>query len=473
MRNLQRQRLWRSIAETRELFHAAIAGSDQDYTKLGLHRAIALLSIPMVLEMAMESIFALADVFFVARLGSEAVAAVGVTEALMILVYALAIGLGIPATAIISRRIGEGDRDEAAVTAVQINVVGVIFAIVIGVTGSLLAPQLLRALGGSEQVVAIGSDYTALLFASNIVILLLFLNGAALRGAGDAVASMRALWIANGINLILDPCLIFGIGPFPELGLFGAAVATTIGRALGALYQVSCLTRGSGRLTIERRHLQLRPKLIARIIRLSIGAIGQNLVETASWLLLVRVVAIFGSTVLAGYTIALRVVMFLLLPGWGVANAAATLVGQNLGAEQPDRAARSVWWCGIYNTLFLAASGALVIALDEQILRAFTQDPEVVTSGADCLRIITYGMVAYGWGMVGIQAFNGAGDTTTPLVLNIISFWALKIPLAYLLSTELSMGPPGIWLAVLVAYIAQAVLAMAIFRRGRWKSRKV
>jgi len=451
----------------------ALGGGEQDYTKVGMHRAIVLLAIPMVLEMAMESIFALADVFFVARLGPDAVAAVGLTEALMVIVYALGAGLGIPATAMVARRIGERDTDSAAVVSVQINIIGLVLAIGIGVAGFLLAPTFLRAMGASEAVVAVGVEYTALLFGSNVVILLLFLNGAVLRGAGDAAPAMRALWIANGINLVLDPCLLFGLGPFPELGLYGAAVATTIGRGIGALYQLYCLTRGSGNLKIGRQHLRLRPRVIGRILRLSIGAIGQNLVETASWLLLVRVVAVFGSTVLAGYTIAVRVVMFILLPGWGVANAAATLVGQNLGARQPERADRSVWWCGLYNSVFLAVMGALLILFDEPIILTFTDEPEVVRIGADCLRIITYGIVLYGWGMVGVQAFNGAGDTLTPLWINIGSFWLLKIPLAYGLAISFEWGPDGIWYAVTAAYGFQAAVAMALFRVGRWKKREL
>ena len=456
-----------------ETLGTAISESDQDYTKISMHRGIVLLAVPMVLEMAMESIFSLADVFFVARLGPDAVAAVGLTEALMIIVYALGAGLGIPATAMVARRIGEKDPDAAAVVMVQVNLLGLFLAVGIGFAGFFAAPYLLRAMGATEEVVAVGVEYTSLLLGSNAVILLLFLNGAVLRGAGDASAAMWALWIANGINLILDPCLIFGLGPFPELGLYGAAVATTTGRGIGVLYQLHRLTRGSGHLRIERKHLKLRPRLIVKILRLSIGAIGQNLVETASWLLLVRVVAIFGSTVLAGYTIAVRVVMFMLLPGWGVANAAATLVGQNLGAKQPDRAARSVWWCGGYVTVFLALAGGLVIIFDEEIVRVFTEDTEVVRIGADCLRIITYGMVAYGWGMVGVQSFNGAGDTLTPLWINIGSFWLVKIPLAYVLARTLGWGPDGIWFSVTVAYVLQAVLAMAVFKRGRWKERQV
>jgi putative MATE family efflux protein len=451
----------------------AIGGGDQDYTKVRLHLGIALLAVPMVLEMFMESLFALADVFFVARLGPDAVAAVGLTEALMIIVYALGVGFGMPATALVSRRIGERDPSAAAVAAVQVNIIGIILALVIGVSGYLLAPILLQVMGASEAVVEIGADYASLMMASNVVIILLFINGAVLRGAGDAAAAMWALWIANGINLILDPCLLFGWGPFPELGLYGAAVATTIGRGTGALYMLIRLARGSGRLKIGWEHLRLRFNVMVKLLRLSIGAIGQNLVETASWLLLVRIVAIFGSTVLAGYTIAVRVIMFALMPGWGLANAAATLVGQNLGAKQPDRADRSVWWCGLYNTIFLLGFGVAMIVFSEKIIGAFTPEPEVVRIGAACLRIITYGLIAYGWGMVGIQAFNGAGDTLTPMWLNVLCFWVIKLPLAYFLAETIGWGPDGIWIAVTGSYTIQAVAVMALFRRGSWKQREV
>jgi putative MATE family efflux protein len=451
----------------------AIGGGDQDYTKIAMHLGIALLAVPMVLEMFMESLFALADVFFVARLGPDAVAAVGLTEALMIIVYALGVGFGMPATALVSRRIGERDPGAAAVAAVQVNIIGIILAVAIGINGYFLAPMLLEVMGASAAVVEIGADYASLMLASNVVIILLFINGAVLRGAGDAATAMWALWIANGINLILDPCLLFGWGPFPELGLYGAAVATTIGRGTGALYMLIRLSRGSGRLKIGWEHLRLRFNVMAKLLRLSIGAIGQNLVETASWLLLVRIVAIFGSTVLAGYTIAVRVLMFALMPGWGLANAAATLVGQNLGAKQPERADRSVWWCGLYNTIFLLGFGVAMIVFSESIIGAFTPEPEVVRIGAACLRTITYGLIAYGWGMVGIQAFNGAGDTLTPLWLNIGCFWIIKLPLAYFLAETVGWGPDGIWIAVTGSYTIQAVAVMALFRRGSWKRREV
>ncbi len=451
------------------LLRAAIAGTDQDYTKVGLHRGILLLAVPMVLEMAMESVFSLADVFFVSRLGPDSVAAVGLAETLLIIIYSLGYGLGIPATALVARRIGEKRPEAAAQVVVQVNAIGLVLALALGAAGFLLAPALLTTMGASESVVATGSRYTALLLGSNVVIFLLFLNGAVLRGAGDAAKAMRALWIANGINLVLDPCLIFGLGPFPELGLFGAAVATTIGRGIGALYQVACLLRGSGHLQVGLRHLRLDAALIGTILRLSAGAVGQTLVETASWLLLVRFVAFFGSTVLAGYTIAMRVLMFALMPGWGLANAASTLVGQNLGAEQPGQAERSVWWCGLYNTGLLVLCGGSFILWNEQVLGLFTQDAGVIAAGADCLRITTYGIVVYGWGMVMLQAFNGAGDTTTPLWLNLASFWLVKLSLTYTLEQLLGWGANGIWIAVTVAYSFHAIVGMGLFRLGRWK----
>ena len=461
------------MARLLDLLRDSLSGGERDYTTGPLGSAIVLLAVPMVLEMSMESVFAVADVFFVAKLGPSAVAAVGLTEALLILVYALGFGLGIPATAMIARRIGEKDPAEAAVIAVQANLVGLLIAALVGIPGAFFAKDLLELMGADHEVRAIGGDYAALMVGSSVVILLLFLNGAVLRGAGDASRAMRALWIANGINIVLDPCLIFGLGPFPELGLFGAAVATSIGRGIGVAYQLAVLVRGAGNLRVRREHVVLRPDIVRQLLEMSFGAIGQNIVETASWLMLVRVVSLFGSVALAGYTIAIRIVLFALLPAWGLANAAATLVGQNLGAQKPERAERSVWLSGFANMAFLAGFSVVFGFWAEPIVSLFTSEADVVAVGAEGLRIIGFGYLLYGWGMVMVQAFNGAGDTTTPLRVNFVCFWLFKLPLAYWLSRTLAMGPTGVWIAVVLSYSASAVLGLYLFRRGHWKKKTV
>ncbi|MDH5676523.1 MAG: MATE family efflux transporter [Myxococcales bacterium] len=450
------------------LLRGALSGEEHDFTRGDLRTAIALLAIPMVLEMGMESLFGVVDVFFVSRLGADAVAAVGLTEALMILIYSLGFGLGVPAMSLVAQRTGEKRHDEAALTAVQVALVAALIGLVLSIPGGAFAPELLRMMGAAEPVIGIGARYTATLFVSAPAIILLFTLGSVLRGAGDAAGAMRALWVANGINIALDPCLIFGLGPFPELGLEGAAIATLIGRSTGVLYQLSRLRRAR-EMRVAVRHLQLRPPIIAQLLRMSVGSIGQNLVETASWILLIRIISPFGGVVLAGYTIAVRVLIFALLPGWGLANAAATLVGQNLGAGQPERAAQSVWLSGWYNTAFLALFAIVIVVFDTTIIGWFTRDADVLREGASCLRIIAYGYVFYGWGMVMVQAFNGSGHTGVPLAVNLFCFWLVKLPLAYLLARPFALGPAGVWIAVTFSYTLSASVGIVLFRRGRWR----
>jgi len=458
--------IWKDVRES-------IAGTQQDFTEGSIGRAILLLAIPMVLEMAMESLFAVVDVFFVARLGADAVATVGLTEALLTLVFAVAWGMSMSTTALVARRIGEKDSKGAAVAAVQAIAVGVAISTPIGILGIIFAPKLLALMGASPNIIAIGSGYTAWMIGGNLTVQLLFLINAIFRGAGDAAHAMRALWISNICNIILDPCFIFGWGPFPELGVTGAAVATNIGRGLGVLYQLFVLWRGWSRVKIERRLIRLDPGVMLRLLRVSVGGVFQMVVATASWLALVRLVAIFGSAALAGYTIALRIIIFAILPSWGMGSAAATLVGQNLGAKKPERAERSVWITGLSNMIFLGGVTIVFIVFAEPLVRIFTNDPEVVPFGVDCLRYISYGYVFYAYGMVMVQAFNGAGDTMTPTIINLFCYWLFQIPLAYALALPLGMNAQGVFLAITISESTLAVVGILVFRRGRWKKREI
>jgi putative MATE family efflux protein len=427
----------------------------------------------MVAEMVMESVFAIADIFWVSKLGADSVATVGITESMLALIYAVAIGVSISATATVARRIGEKDPEHAATAAVQAIALGISLAVPIGIAGALLAPRLLAFMGGSASLVATGWRYTGIMLGGNVVIMLLFLINAIFRGAGDAAIAMRVLWFANILNIVLGPCFIFGLGPFPRLGVTGAALATTIGRGSGVLYQLWTLSRGRGRVVIERRHLRLDPAVMLRMLRLSGNAMFQILIGTASWIGLVRIISRFGSAALAGYTIGIRIIVFALLPSWGMSNAAATLVGQNLGAGKPERAERSVWIAGFYNMIFLGVVGLIFVAGAPVLIRFFTTDPPVVPYGVACLRYVSYGFLFYAYGMVLTQAFNGAGDTWTPTWLNLFVFWLWEIPLAYLLANVLGWGPRGVFAAIMVAFSTLAVASAALFRRGRWKLKKV
>lgn len=459
--------LWTAIRES-------LGGSHRrDYTQGSIGRAIMLLSIPMVLEMLMESVFAVVDVFFVAKLGADAIATVGLTESMLTLVYTVAIGLSIGATATVARRVGEQDADGAARTAVQSVALGLMVSVVLGVCGVVLAPHLLALMGASPGVIERGAGFTRVMLGGNASVLLLFLINAIFRGAGDAAIAMRVLWLANIINIALGPCLIFGIGPFPELGVTGAAIATTIGRSTGALYAFSRLIRPGGRISIQRRHLRLEPALMWRLVRLSASGAFQVFIGMASWIGLIRILSSFGSAALAGYTIGIRVIMFALLPSWGMSNAAATMVGQALGAGKPERAERAVWLAGFYNMCFLGAAGLLFVLFADKIIGVYTTDPAVVPYGVNALRIIASGFLFYAYGMVITQSFNGAGDTFTPTVINLFVFWLWEIPLAYVLAIVFGVGPYGVFFAVAIAFSTLAVVSAIIFRRGNWKTRRV
>jgi putative MATE family efflux protein len=460
------------IRSTLALLREAVLGGEQDFTTGSLPKAVFLLSVPMILEMAMESLFGVLDAWFVGRLGADAVAAVGVTEAMLTVVFAVAIGLGMSTTAMVARRIGEQDAEGAAITAVQAVLLGVMLSAPIAFFGVFMGGDLLALMGAPPAVVEGGRGYVAWVLGGSTMVFLLFLINAIFRGAGDATIAMRSLWLANAVNIVLDPCLIFGLGPFPELGLTGAGIGTTIGRAVGVAYQLRALA-GRGRVAVRRRHLRIDPTILLSLARLSIGGIGQFLIATASWIGLVRILTPFGSAALAGYTLAIRIIVVALLPSWGMSNAAATLVGQNLGAGRPERAERSVWLTGLYNMVFLAGVAVVFIAFAERLLAVFTPDPEVQAIGALCLRVVSYGYVFYAWGMVMVQAFNGAGDTWTPTVVNLACYWLFQIPLAVSLARGLEMGPTGVFLAITIAESLLAVVAVVCFRRGTWKTRVV
>src|SRR5450755_1674293 len=458
--------LWSSIRE-------AVRGSHRDFTTGSLNRAILLLAIPMVLEMVLESLFAVVDVFWVGRVGANAVATVGLTESMLLLVFAVAMGLSLSTTAMVARRIGEKDPADAAVAGVQAIFIGIALSVLVGIPCYFFAPDLLRLMGASPEIVSIGSGYARIALGGSGVVILLFLNNAIFRGVGDAAIAMRLLWVSNIINLILDPCLIFGWGPFPRLGVTGAALATFTGRGIGVLYQFYRLWRGTERIRILRSQIRLNWEVLVRLLRVSMMGIFQFAIAHTSWIGLVRIVSIFGSAALAGYTIAIRIVIFLILPSWGLSNAAATLVGQNLGAKQPERAEQSVWRTGFYNMLFLGSIGVLFAIFATPVVRLFTNDPAVIPLAASCLRIISLGNIGFAYGMVMLQAFNGAGDTITPTIVNLFGFWFLEIPLAYALAIPAHLHSNGVFISIVVAEGAIAAAGMILFRQGRWKLQKI
>lgn len=451
----------------------AIRGSDRDFTKGSIGLAVFLLAVPMILEMVMESVFAVVDVFFVASLGADAVAIVGITESMMFLIYAIAMGVAIGAMAMVSRRIGEKDPDGAAKSATHAIYLGLIVSVIMGTIGIIFAPTFLSLLGAEPQVVREGALFTRLMLGGNVVVVFLFLLNAIFRGAGDAAIAMRVLWIANILNCILDPLFIFGIWIFPELGVTGAAVATLIGRGIGVIYAVYKMFYTEKRFEIRREHWLFDRERFRRLWSLSWVAMLQFGIATTSWLGLMTVIASFGSAAVAGYTIGFRVIIFALLPSVGLANAAATLVGQNLGAKQPDRAEKSVWKAAFYNAIFQTSIGIVFVIFAEPIARIFTDEPQVLGYAVDSLRIISYGFLFYAVGMVLENSFNGAGDTWTPTYLNLFVFWLFEVPLAYFLAHHFGLGPHGVFWAITIAFSVLAVVSAIVFRRGRWKTMEV
>ena len=451
---------------------ASVRGTREDYTSGSLSRAITLLAIPMMLELFMESTFGLVDIYFVGKLGADAVATVGLSSSLVVVVFAVALGLSMGATAMVARRIGEHDREGASKAAGQAILAAVALSIPPAVFGAVMAPSLLGWMGASPAVIA-GSSYLSVLFGGSSTIFLIFLNNAIFRGAGDAVVAMRALWLANGINIILDPCLIFGWGPFPEMGLVGAAVATTIARGIGVAYQFIVLFRGRQRVGMKALHLRINPPVMRTIMRISVSGIIQFFVATASWMGVMRIMALFGSVTLAGYTIALRLVLFSILVSWGLSNAASTLVGQSLGAGNPERAERAVWLAGFYNTIFLASASTVFWLLTEPLVGSFTSDAAVLSVGVESLRYLSAGQVFSAYSMVFAAGFNGAGDTDTPTFINLFCYWVWQLPLAYTLSQYVGMGATGVYIAVACTGAAWTLVGLVLFRRGHWKTRAV
>lgn len=451
----------------------AVRGSHQDFTEAPIGRAVILLAVPGVLEMLMESVFAVADVFFVGRLGADAVATVGITESLMTIIYAIAIGLCIGATATVARRIGEKDIEGAGQAAAQVIALGLLIALAIGTLGAIFAPELLGLMGASDGVIRIGAGFTRIMLGASAGVFLLFLINAVFRAAGDAAIAMRVLWFANAINILLGPCLIFGLGPFPEMGVTGAAVATSIGRWSGVMYQLFHLTRSRGRIKVRLDHLRPNPAVMRTILRLSGVGMLQNFIGTASWMGIVRILTGFGSAAVAGNTIGIRIIMFALLPSFGVSNAAAALVGQNLGAGKPERAEEAAWTAGRYNTMCLVVVGLIFLLFAPQLISVFSSDPEVIPHGVHCLRIVSAGFLFYGYGMVLTMSFNGAGDTRTPTLINLFCLWMFEIPLAWVLARPVGLGPTGVFIAVSLAFSLLALVSGWLFSQGWWKTKRV
>lgn len=462
-----------SIKKLFNYFWIAVTGKEQEFTNGSIRKAIFMLSIPMILEMLMESIFALVDIAYVSQVSVNAVATIGLTESVITLVYAIAIGLSMAATAVVARRVGEKDFDGAKKAAVQAILLGVLVALIVGVVGFLFSKEILDLMGAEPDLIDEGHGYTKWLIGGNITILLLFLINAIFRGAGDASIAMWALVLSNSLNIILDPIFIFGWGPIPEYGVMGAALATNIGRGTAVLFQLGILFFGWSKIRLTISSFVLNLKVMKNLIKVSLGGIAQFLIGTSSWVFLMRIMSEFGSEVLAGYTIAIRVMMFTLMPSWGMSNAAATLVGQNLGAKKPERAEKSVWITGKYNAYFMGIVSIIYLLFAKQIVRMFNETPAVVENGGLCLQIIAMGYIFYAYGMVVTNAFNGSGDTKTPTKINLVSFWFYQLPLAYVLAFVLDFGALGVFIAITTAEVLLAVLAIVWFKKGKWKTVEV
>ncbi|MGG5487541.1 MATE family efflux transporter [Gaetbulibacter sp. PBL-D1] len=454
-------------------FKIAVTGKEQEFTSGSIRRAVFMLSIPMILEMLMESIFALVDIMYVSKVSVNAVATIGLTESVITLVYAVAIGLSMAATAVVARRVGEKNIKGASQAAVQVIILGIAVSILISGIGILYPKEILQLMGAEPDLIAEGYGYTQVLLGGNITIMLLFLINAIFRGAGNASVAMWTLILSNGLNIILDPMFIFGFGPIPAFGVEGAAIATTIGRGTAVLFQLVILFYGYSKIKIGIKDLVVRIGVMFNLIKVSLGGIGQFLIGTSSWVFLMRIMSEFGSEVLAGYTIAIRVMMFTLMPAWGMSNAAATLVGQNLGAQKPDRAEQSVWKTGRYTAYFMGLVSLIYLVFATHIIELFNTQPDVVKYGSLCLRVLAAGYIFYAYGMVVIQSFNGAGDTKTPTYINFVCFWLFQLPFAYLTAITLDFGPIGVFASITAAEVLIAVIGIIWFKKGKWKLVKV
>jgi putative MATE family efflux protein len=447
----------------------AIRGSEADYTEIKIGKAVFLLAVPMILELIMESTFAVVDIFFVGKLGPSAVATVGLTETYLFLLYSIGMGLSMAVTAIVARRIGEKEKEKAGITAVQAIMIALLVSVPFAIGGIFFAKDLLTLMGGDEWTIEHGFRYTQWMLGGNAVIMLLFIINSVFRGAGDAAIAMRVLWIANGINIVLDPVLIFGWGPFPELGIEGAAVATNIGRGTGVLVQLYLLFRGGKHIRVLKSYLKPQWEIVANIFHTSIGGIGQMIVAMTSWIFIMRIISEFGSEAVAGATIAIRIMMFSMMPAWGMSNAVATLVGQNLGAQKPDRAERSVWITGFWNMLFLICVAVVYFFYSKTLVGIFTDEAGVIEIGGMWLKIVSYSYFIYGWWMVATQAFNGAGDTMTPTKINLVFFWLIQIPLSYFMSKILGMDVSGVFWAIFISETSVGLFTLWLFKKGSWK----
>ena len=451
----------------------AIRGTEADYTQISMKKAIFLLAIPMILELVMESTFAVVDIYFVGKLGASAVATVGLTETYLFLLYSIGMGLSMAVTAIIARRIGEKNKEDAGTSAVQSIFLALFSSVPFALAGIFFAKDLLALMGADQWSIDHGYRYTQWMLGGNMVIILLFVINAIFRGAGDAAIAMRILWISNGINIVLDPLLIFGWGPIPALGIEGAAIATNIGRGVGVLTQLWLLFKGGKHIRVKLSQVYWEAKSMISIFRTSLGGIGQMVVAMTSWIFLMRILAEVGSEAVAGSTIAMRIMMFTMMPAWGLSNAAATLVGQNLGAENPDRAESAVWKTGTYNMIFLVCVSVVYFFFNDSLMRIFTDDPNVIAIGAEWLRILSFSYFVYGWWMVSTQAFNGAGDTKTPTMINLVFFWLIQIPLSYYLAIWLGWEQSGVFWGVFISETSVGLFTLWLFNRGSWKTVKV
>ncbi len=456
-----------------QLFKQALKGENYDYTTGSINKALFLLAIPMILEMILESTFAIVDIFFVAKIGPDAVAIVGTTEAILMLIESLAIGLAVAATSLIARRVGEKDIEKAKKAAVNAIFLGIVTSLSVGILVVIFAPNILSLMGCGPELIRTGTGYTRILLGLNVFLFLLFVNNAIFRGAGNASVAMRSLWLANGLNIVLDPILIFGIGEFGGFGLEGAAMASCIGRGSGVLYQFYRMFDGSSMINLKIADLKIKKSVVKKLIDLSAGGAGQFLIATASWIFLIYVINSFGEKAMAGYTIGIRVIIFCILPSWGLSNAVATLVGQNLGAQQPDRAETTVWKAGKLNMVFLFLLSIFIFFFASEIIKLFNDDTEVIKHGVNALRIISAGYIAYAYQMVIGQAFNGAGDTRTPTLLNFVFLWLVQIPLAFVLSFYTSLGVNGVYVTIAIASTLLALTSIYLFRKGKWKLTKV